>query len=111
MRKSKNRCASFGCLDLVSLCGLRRIVGITEHRAISSKVSADGIGIIGATANCWDWWGTGSGARKAGNCFTKLKIFRNSAVGHVACLFAYPGPRTTPPLTECAAMLQVPYYK
>ena len=45
-------------------------MGITEHRAISSKVSADGIGIIGAMADCRGWWGLGS---DVGNCFKDMK--------------------------------------
>jgi hypothetical protein len=52
MRKGKDCYSSFGGLDLVSFCDLGWIVGIiTEQRAISSKVSADGIGIVGAMAD------------------------------------------------------------
>jgi hypothetical protein len=51
MRKGKDCCSSFGGLDAVSFCDLGWIVGITEQRAISSKVSADGIGIVGAMAD------------------------------------------------------------
>lgn len=52
MGKGKDCCSSFGGLDPVSLCESRWIMGVTEQRAISSKVSADGIGTIGAMANC-----------------------------------------------------------
>lgn len=54
MGKGKDCRSSFGGLDSVSLCDLRWIVGITEQRANSSNVSADGIEVIGAMAQMAD---------------------------------------------------------
>jgi hypothetical protein len=96
MGKGKDCCTSFGGLDSVSLCDVRWIVGITEQRAINSKVSADGIGVVGAMVDSRGWWGLRSGARIVRKRFKRREViwiilpFR-----HVACLWRIPGPRTT----------------
>jgi hypothetical protein len=48
---------------------------ITEQRAISSKESADGIGVVNAMAEGRGWWGLRSGAKDVRNCFQNMKLF------------------------------------
>jgi hypothetical protein len=50
--------------------------GITEQRASSSKVNADGIGSTGAIADCRGLRGLESGARDVGKCFKRLEVIR-----------------------------------
>jgi len=49
---------------------------ITEQRAISSKVSADGIGVFNAMAEVREWRGLRSGAKDVRTCFTDMKFIR-----------------------------------
>jgi hypothetical protein len=50
-------------------------MSITEQRAISSKVSADDIGVFNAMAEVREWRGLRSGAKDVRTCFTDMKLF------------------------------------
>jgi len=51
-------------------------VGITEQRAVSSKVSADGMVVIGGMAGLRGWWGLGSGAGDVRRRFRGHEVIR-----------------------------------
>lgn len=65
---------------------------ITGQRAISSKVSADGIGVFNAMAEVREWWGLRSGAKVVRECFIGHESYSNSAAGHEAGVLAYSRP-------------------